>query len=134
MNYLTKRDIKLINKEMTLKFGGLFISATCNVKNKNSLSYVVEVVKGVLFGQEIYATAFDKAAAYLFFIIKDHVFNDGNKRTGMESAFMFLEKNGLTIREDLNPSEIVEVATKVAVGQIELKEIADWLRENSIPK
>ena len=34
MNYLTQRDIKLINKEMTLKFGGLFVSSTNNVRNE----------------------------------------------------------------------------------------------------
>ena len=47
---------------------------------------------------------------------------------------MFLEKNAYIIAEKLDALKIVEIATRVADGQLELKEIADWLRENSIPK
>ncbi|RMD91183.1 MAG: type II toxin-antitoxin system death-on-curing family toxin [Calditrichaeota bacterium] len=134
MNYLSKRDIKFINKEMTLRFGGLFISANDNVKNENSLNYLVDAVKVSDYGQELYETVFEKAAAYLFYIIKDHIFHDGNKRTGIESAFLFLEKNGFSIKEDLEPLEIVEVAEKVASGEFQLPEIAVWLQKNSIKK
>lgn len=134
MNYLSKRDIKLINKQLTLKFGGLFISANDNVKNENSLDYLLEAVKGSVFGQDLYKTVFEKAAAYMVLVIKNHIFHDGNKRTGVESAFLLLEKNGFSIRDDLDPGEIVDVAVNVAKSKLQVSEICSWLQKNSVKK
>ena len=39
MNYLTKRDIKIINNEKILKFEDFFIDKNDNIKNENSLDY-----------------------------------------------------------------------------------------------
>jgi prophage maintenance system killer protein len=42
---------------------------------------IIATITGVYFGQEIYTDIENKAMAYLYFLIKDHPFTDGNKRT-----------------------------------------------------
>jgi death-on-curing protein len=41
-----------------------------------------------MFGLELYPTVYDKAAAYLYHIVCNHPFNDGNKRTGFGAAIL----------------------------------------------
>ncbi|MFN0064461.1 MAG: type II toxin-antitoxin system death-on-curing family toxin [Myxococcaceae bacterium] len=54
------------------------------------------------------------ASAYLFHLVKNHPFVDGNKRTGLASALAFLGLNGfrLAATED----EVVEIVLAVAAG------------------
>ena len=57
------------------------------------------------------------AAAYLFHIVKNHPFVDGNKRTGLLAAIVFLDVNGIGIE---HPSEaLYELTMGVAEGRID---------------
>lgn len=46
------------------------------------------------FGVELYPGLTDKAAAYLYFLSRNHAFVDGNKRTAYATAYTFLAMNG----------------------------------------
>lgn len=59
-----------------------------------------------MFGKPIYPTIPDKAGFYMFSIITRHVFWDGTKRTGLESALLFLALNGFKLVEQLQKIEI----------------------------
>ncbi len=62
------------------------------------------------------------AAAYLFHIVKNHPFVDGNKRTGLLAALVFLDVNGIGIE---HPSDaLYELTMGVAEGRIEKRAIA----------
>lgn len=62
------------------------------------------------------------AAAYLFHIVKNHPFIDGNKRTGLLAALVFLDVNGIGIE---HPSDaLYELTMGVAEGRIEKRAIA----------
>lgn len=52
------------------------------------------------FGEDIYPTVYDKAAALFYFIAKDHPFENGNKRTAVMVLLYFLAKNRLAIAVD----------------------------------
>jgi death-on-curing protein len=56
------------------------------------------------------------AAAYLFHLVQNHPFVDGNKRTGTAAAFVFLDFNGITIEVD--DDVLVEHVMGVAQGLI----------------
>jgi len=45
-----------------------------------------------VFGKEVYQTVEEKSAHLLYFIIKNHPFVDGNKRTGAFAFIWFLRK------------------------------------------
>ncbi|MFO0840684.1 MAG: type II toxin-antitoxin system death-on-curing family toxin [Phycisphaerae bacterium] len=68
------------------------------------------------------------AAAYLFHIVQNHPFVDGNKRTGTAAALVFLEMNGITIEAD--EDALVELVLKVAQGRADKPRIAEFFRAN----
>ena len=69
------------------------------------------------------------AAAYAFGISRNHPFLDGNKRTSMVVAELFLELNGL----ELSASDAACVATflSLAAGELTEDDLAHWVTENS---
>lgn len=66
------------------------------------------------------------AAAYLFHIVQNHPFIDGNKRTGLATCLFFLALHGLQIEVDVN--ELEQFVRAVAAGEIGKTEIARFLR------
>ena len=85
--------------------------------NDNQLNYLVEAVEGKFGDTELYPTLFQKAAVYAHHIITGHIFLDGNKRTGVHCAVLFLEFNGCTLRLDIDDS-IIDLGLKIADGTI----------------
>ena len=118
---------------MTLKYGGFFLSDN-NLNNEPSLDYILEIVKSEIFCVEAYPEIHQKAAVYLYKIIKNHIFNDGNKRTGLEAAILFLEKNQFKISDDISDDEIIEFTLEVAKGNVTLEEVSNWLERIIIKK
>lgn len=76
------------------------------------------------------ATLFDLAAAYAFGIVKNHPFLDGNKRTGIICAGVYLSLNGYFI--DVEETEMVMTVLALASSQMTEAEFAHWLKKNSI--
>lgn len=69
------------------------------------VSAVVSSITETYFGHEIYASNAEKAVAYLYLLIKDHPFTDGNKRTASLIFAMACQINGLVPRfGDGNPT------------------------------
>jgi len=128
--YLRSAQIVRINREQVLRFGGFYSPHNDNIANESSLEYVVQVVQGELFGVDLFPTLYDKAAAYCYHIIQDHIFHDGNKRTGMMCAFLFLQINNIPgfAYPAVSEYEIVKLALKVAKGAVDVKEIARWFK------
>jgi len=78
-------------------------------------------------GEEYFHTDFmEMAAAYLFHIVRNHPFIDGNKRTGTVTALVFLELNGIEV--DAEEKEFEELVWRVAGGEINKSEIAAFFR------
>lgn len=107
IEYLSVEEIIAMHDAFLNKFGGLQ-----GVRDINLLISAVETPKGTMFSQDLHPTIYDKAAAYLFHIICNHPFNDGNKRTGFGSALLFLKANSIPIIFEKKPYEnlVVEVA------------------------
>lgn len=66
------------------------------------------------------------AAAYLFHIVSNHAFVDGNKRAGLLSALVFLDTNGVSIVG--HSDELYELTMGVAEGRTTKREVATMLR------
>ena len=84
-----------------------------------------------MYGQELYPDIYKKAACYAFFIIKNHIFYDGNKRTGMKCSQMFLELNGMTLNKSVSDDKIVELALRLAQNTLSLEDLADFFKKNT---
>ena len=74
-------------------------------------------------------TIFEMAAAYLFHLVKNHPFVDGNKRIGLGCADLFLAINNFEL--NLTEDEAVELTMSVASDGLSKKAIAKILEENS---
>jgi death-on-curing protein len=84
------------------------------------------------FGDSYFhAFPFEMAAAYLFHIVQDHPFIDGNKRTGLATCLYFLELHGTEI--EVGPDELERFVRSVATGQVLKPEITDFLEKHSRP-
>ena len=70
------------------------------------------------------------AAAYAVGISSNHPFVDGNKRTAMQVAFVFLEFNGYPVTA--SQEEACLIFLKLAAGEISEAELAAWLADNIV--
>ena len=119
---------------MISSYGGIYLASNQNLLNESALNYIIEAVSSSIFGQEIFPSIFDKAAAYAFHIIKGHPFVDGNKRTGIESAFAFLGKSGFELKDNIKTEEIIKLAEEIENSQLALEGISKWFRERAKQK
>lgn len=129
MIYLTKADIIYINKCTVNVHGGNFMPPS-NFLHEENLDYLLEIVKTEMFGEELYPLISDKAAVDCFNIIGNHIFTDGNKRTGLESSSAFLKLNNFRIRKSLSNDDLFAYITKIASGESYLEECKTWFANN----
>ncbi len=121
---LSFSDIVEINRRLIRRSGGHFREEVDNLLNPGSLEYVLHTIQGSFLGHDPYPTLFSKAAAIAWFVIDGHVFYDGNKRTGMDSCYVFLRFNGYEMRIDY---EVVEMALAVAQQTVEFDTFVRWI-------
>jgi death-on-curing protein len=69
------------------------------------------------------------AAAYLFHITQNHPFVDGNKRTGVVAALVFLNLNGIEV--EASERNLEKVVLGVAEGKVKKAELADFFRRHA---
>jgi death-on-curing protein len=72
-----------------------------------------------------------KAAALMDALINNHPFMDGNKRTGVTAAGLFLRINGRKL--SASSKDLETVTLRVATEDMQIAELATWLRSNTIP-
>lgn len=83
------------------------------------------------FGKkELYPDIFSKAAALMHSLIRNHPFIDGNKRTAIASASIFLLRNGC--RLNASNRELERFTLKAAEGNVEVEGMARWFKRNSV--
>jgi death-on-curing protein len=70
------------------------------------------------------------AAAYCFGLVRDHPFNDGNKRAGFLALGLFLSLNGYELQVD--QAEAAETILRSAAGQLSEKNLEEWVRKNMV--
>jgi death-on-curing protein len=75
---------------------------------------------------------YEPTAAYIYGIVKNHPFIDGNKRLAFLCAENFLWLNGWRITS--SQVDIVSFVVSVASGNANQDQVADWLAQNSEPK
>lgn len=131
MRYLTKKRVVQLNKATVDAHGGNFMPPN-NFLHEENLDYLIEAVQAEMFGEPLYPTISDKAAVYCYNIICNHIFSDGNKRTGLASALLFLNLNGFDLSLDINDTLLTNYILKIASGESNLEECRAWFAENVV--
>ena len=122
MIYLSFEQIIELHDVLIEKFGGLR-----GIRERGLLESALAAPMMAVFGEELHKTVYNKAAAYLFYIAKNHAFLDGNKRTAAGAALAFLRTNGKPPRYDVD--NFLEFIVSVAEGQADLEAIANYLEK-----
>ncbi|WP_391573533.1 type II toxin-antitoxin system death-on-curing family toxin [Cohnella sp.] len=102
------------------------------VKDHSLLESAVYRPRQSLFEEDAYPTLFDKAAALLESLVKNHCFHNGNKRTAYLVTKSFLMLNGYYLR--MEREFAVEFIVDIAKGEHSLKTISSLLNEHSREK
>jgi len=78
-------------------------------------------------GKELYPTLVDKAVMLYYFCIKNHPFEDGNKRMGIFSLLLFLYKNGYWL--DATNDELFDITVYTASSKVEdMQEVVERIK------
>lgn len=86
--HLTVEIVKEIHHSVIAQFGG-----RPGVRDEGLLSSAVAAPQATIGGRSPYADVVEVAAAYLFYLCRNHPFHDGNKRAAMAAAIVFLRLN-----------------------------------------
>lgn len=124
MKHLTTQQVLLIHSRAIKRFGG-----SGGIRDIGLIESVVARPRASFSGKDLYKNIFDKSAALLQSLLKNHAFVDGNKRTALASAGIFLKVNGYKLIN--THKQEVAFAIKVDNQNLTLRQIASWLRRNS---
>lgn len=124
--YFTSDQVCDVNRKMINKQGGLFAPPK-NLFNQGALEFILtDVINPDLDIED--RLALKKIAAKIgYHIIRRHVFNDGNKRTGAHVAWAFLRANGVPAFLD---SSIIDLTLSIARGDASLNDFISWLKDH----
>jgi death-on-curing protein len=124
--FLTLGEAVAIHRDQIERYGG-----SLGVRDWGLLRSAVAMPSATFGGQFLHTDVYEMAAAYLFHIVQNHPFIDGNKRVGAVAADVFLNLNGiqLTAGED----EYAELVLSTARGEMGKSAIAEFLRAHTAP-
>lgn len=127
----TKKAVKLSGEELTKAISDLRYTlikkgeATemfAEEKNKGNVEGIVGNVMQSFGGKNVYPTLEEKAAHLLYFMVKNHPFTDGNKRSGAFAFVWFLDKSRLLNRKKITPEALTALTLLVAESDPKSKE------------
>lgn len=122
--FLTLEQVLVIHEDQIVRYGG-----TSGLRDLMLLESAIFRPQSSFGGEYLYSTVFVKAGALVHSLILNHPFIDGNKRTGVVSALVFLEINGYSL--DVTQNELMGMALKTIAKVRDIEGIADWLKSNS---
>jgi death-on-curing protein len=129
VTYLTFDQIVRLNKKTVEVHGGNFVPPY-NLLHGDSLLYLMEAVEAEMFGEQMYPSIPDKAGLYMHSIISNHVFQDGNKRTGLGAALAFCQINNWNVVSN----ELFDFTIAVASGKHDLDSVRAWFTTHAVPR
>lgn len=128
---LTKKQIKISGQELTsaiqelkqnLLSKGEATNLFANERQVNSIEGIVGNVFQSFGGKNVYENVEEKAAHLLYFIVKNHPFSDGNKRSGAFAFVWFLKKAKILNTNKITPEALTALTLLVAESDPKEKE------------
>jgi len=121
ITFLTLSEVVDIHADQIARYGG-----SDGIRNINLLSAAVAMPFASFSGEYFHSDIYEMAAAYAFHICQNHPFVDGNKRTALASALVFLDMNGKGIIDETG--KFYDAMMSLAAGQLSKQEFANILR------
>lgn len=122
IRFLTPEQVLFIHSRLIQETGGAH-----GVRDLSMLLSAVGRPQASFEGNDLYNDIYSKAAAFMDSLIRNHPFLDGNKRTAITAAAIFLHLNGYSLI--VTNKEMVHFTLSCAQSKITLEEISAWLQQ-----
>jgi death-on-curing protein len=123
--FLTLEEVLALHDDQLHRYGG-----ARGVRDLGLLSSALAMPQATFGGELLHQSLFEMAAAYLFHLARNHPFVDGNKRTALAAALVFLWMNDQEI--DAGEDELTDLVLGVAAGGVSKAEAAVFLKSHSL--
>jgi len=120
----TVEAVQAIHREVLRAHGG-----SEGLRDLALLESAVAAPQATMMGAPLLEDPVEVAAAYLFYLCRNHPFLDGNKRTALAACLVFLSENGLLPDESLDVNQWEELTLAVAASAIDRDETTARLRK-----
>lgn len=124
MKYLTVEEVLILHRRLIQRTGG-----SDGIRAMGLLESAVARPQASFGNEDLYPDLWSKTAALMHSLVKNHPLVDGNKRTAITAAGIFLELNGHTLTA--SNEELLDFTRQVTTGDMELEEMAVWLQAHS---
>lgn len=125
--FLTLAEVVEIHNDQIHRYGG-----QAGVRDLALLESALAQPEASFDGEWLHVDHFEMAAAYSYHLCQNHPFIDGNKRTALAAALVFLELNGISI---LDPKGRLKTAMlRIASGKMSKADFAKLLKNLPLSK
>lgn len=122
--FLALDEVLAIHRDQIGHYGGLG-----GIRDMSLLASALGTPAASYGGEFLHTDLYEMAAAYLFHIARNHPFVDGNKRTALMVALVFLGLNGQALEVD--PDALYDRVDGMAAGRVSKSEIATFFRAHA---
>ncbi|MGD0653140.1 MAG: type II toxin-antitoxin system death-on-curing family toxin [Thermoguttaceae bacterium] len=122
--FLTLEEIIAIHRDQIARYGG-----SEGIRDWDLLHSAIAMPAAGFSGKYLHGNLCEMAAAYLFHIVQNRPFIDGNKRVGAVAAYVFLALNKIQITADQD--EYADLVLAVARGETSKTEVARFFHKNT---
>jgi death-on-curing protein len=122
--HLTAGAVKAIHTEVLAAHG-----RSHGLRDESLLESAVQAPQAAILGEPLFKDRIEMAAAYLFYLCRNHPFADGNRRTALAACLVFLSENGLLPDERLDADAWVVFTLDVAAGRLDRQDTSERLRQ-----
>jgi len=123
-SFLSLDEVLSIHAHLIDRYGG-----SPGIRDVHLLESALAMPAATFSGEDLHPTLYEKAAAYLFHVVKNHPFLDGNKRAGLAVCLVSLALNGRQIRA--KDDELAELVLGVASGELGKPDVAVFLKKHA---
>ena len=125
--FLTLDEVLEIHRDQLARYGG-----AAGVRDLGLLQSALAQPQASFRGQFLHADLFEMAAAYLFHLVQNHAFVDGNKRVGFAAMHTFLLVNGFDL-DVSNKAAHRFVIKAMEEGTFRFSLIRQWIAAHLVP-
>jgi death-on-curing protein len=124
IRHLTVAAVKAIHAEVLAAHGG-----ATGLRDEALLESAVAAPQATMMGQPLMSDPMEIAAAYLFYLCRNHAFIDGNKRTALAACLVFREQNELLAEDKLPTDDWEEFVLEIASSKLDRDATTQRLRK-----
>ena len=124
LSHPTPEAVKAIHAEVLAAHGGL-----AGIRDEALLESAVAAPQATMMGEPMLTEPVEIAAAYLFYLCRNHPFVDGNKRTAVATCLVFLSENDLLPEEELDVEAWEALTVDVAASRLDREQTTKRLRK-----